>query len=300
MGHIIKTQNQGRAPKVRTIIKTKNAESTSTGTSTVVSVLPGITRRARPYYKSIEFKGVAPGSGGGQMGNFGSCYGYQTAGGSGGDGVAGSYISINVNSSSSMSSYTIVLGSNGIYGTNVTNNTQDGAKGADGRAGGGGGGGGSRGGHLIFNTDATIICPSPGAGGGGGGGGKPRRYSPLFDPAVGGLGGGYGGGATSSSYGKSGNGGDSGYNAFCYTPNTRQPGGTSAAANSYAGNGSATYIFAGSITPPSHGITAWTTAQYGKGGTLGVGGLWSQGNTSAQGANAYGGVFRLTINGIRF
>jgi len=285
--------SQGRNSAIRTLVKNPTTVETTVANTWTISSLITLPSRLSYVYSALNFKGQSPGSAGGQAGYTGGCYAGPALGGVGGVGIAGAFVNTNITKTTSIGTYTITLGASGKYALNSTGNIQAGAKGGISRnvpqANGG-----TIAANLVFIGANTFYIPYGGAGGGAGSGGN------SGSGRVGGTGatGGAGLPANSTFFGKSGDGGSAGSEA-CYTGRSTAPD-TAAAAIAFTPLSGATYIYPTSATPPAHGISTWTANNYGAGaaGQTPASGTRS-GFSGATAANGTGGIFRLTVSGIR-
>jgi hypothetical protein len=282
---------QGRNSSVRNLVRNSNVETTVSNTWTISSLISGLNTRTQVIFSTLNFKAQSPGSGPGGAGQSGGCYGTANPGGNGGFGSAGAFVNTNITKSSSMSTYTITLGSPGTFGINTSNNIQAGGRGGYGRAYLPGYGG-TIAANLVFTGANTFYVPYGGAGGGGG------TVGASGHGAAGGPGspGANGTPANSTSFGKSGNGGSAG-GAACY--NTTSPGVTQTAI-AFTPLAGATYIYPTNTAPPAHGISTWTSNNYGAGaaGQIAIPSP-DRGSNTTPAPNGSSGVFRLTVSGIR-
>ena len=283
---------QGRNNSVRQLVRTSNAETNVANTWTVSSLLPGLNRRVLFTFSTLNFKGQSPGSAGGGAGYTGGCYAGTARGGNGGIGTAGAFVNTNITKASSMGSYTITLGPAGNSAMNTTNNIQAGAVGGTAR-GAPQAKGGTISSNLVFAGANTFIVPYGGAGGGGGSGGASGGGSSggAGSPGQAGL------SANSTFFGKSGNGGARGSPA-CYSGSFTVAG-TAQTAIAFTPLSGATYIYPTNTAPPAHGITTWTSNNYGAGAEGQISTNIAGTGNSTPAANGSSGVFRLTVSGIR-
>lgn len=290
--------SQGRNNSIRQLVKSSNVETNVANTWTITSLIPGLNSRVLNTFSTLNFKAQSPGSSSGAGGISGGCYGIRLQGGRGGSGIAGVFVNTNITKAASMSMYSITLGLGGIFANNYSNNVQAGAPGGGGRiTDAQRAGGGTVGAPIIFIGANTFYIPYSGGGGGGGGAGASGNQS------VGGTGGnGISGlAANASFYGKSGNGGPPG-SAACYQNNYLA--GSAQTAIAFTPLSGATYIYPTNTSPPTHGISAWTSNNYGAGSDgqyplfpipPGQGPLAN----TIPAANGSSGIFRLTVSGIR-
>lgn len=291
--------SQGRNSSVRQLVRSSNAETAVANTWTISSLQPGLNRRVLFVFSTLNFKGQSSGSGSGAGAKGGGCYGSYPQGANGGIGIAGAFINTNITKAASMASYTITLGAKGNSGTNNTANIQAGGSGASAvHRALYGGSGGTVSSNLVFIGANTFFVPYGGAGGGGGSPGAGSYSSPSGGGITGMTTGDAGTPANSTFFGKSGNGGIAGAGG-CYA-GKRVAATNAAAAIAFTPLSGATYIYPTTASPPAHGITTWTSNNYGAGAAGGVGSTGT-GNTSGAGgvASPSEGVIRLTISRIR-
>ena len=289
--------SQGRNSSVRQLVRSSNAETAVANTWTISSLQPGLNRRVLFVFSTLNFKGQSSGSGSGGGAKGGGCYGNYPQGANGGIGIAGAFINTNITKAASMASYTITLGAKGNSGTNTTAGIQAGGSGASAvHRALYGGSGGTVSSNLVFIGANTFFVPYGGAGGGGGSPGAGNYYA--AGGVVGMTPGGDGTPANSTFFGKSGNGGIAGAGG-CYA-GKRVAATNAAAPIAFTPLSGATYIYSTTASPPAHGITTWTSNNYGAGAAGGVGSTGA-GDTSGAAAPASPsvGVIRLTISGIR-
>ena len=284
--------SQGRNNYIRRLIRTPNVETAVANTWTVSSLLPGLNSRVLYSFSALNFKGQSPGSAGGGAGYTSGCYGGTARGGTGGIGIAGAFVNTNITKAASIGSYTITLGPAGNSAMNNINNIQAGALGGSAR-GAPQANGGTISSNLVFAGANTFIVPYGGAGGGGGSGGASGGGSAGGSGATGGA----GLPANSAFFGKSGNGGERG-GAGCYS-GTFIVAGTAQTAIAFTELSGATYIYPTNTAPPAHGITTWTSNNYGAGALGQISSPTARTGNSTPAANGSTGVFRLTVSGIR-
>jgi hypothetical protein len=285
--------SQGRNTAIRTLVKNPTTVETAVAnTWTVSSLLPGLNSRVLYSFSALNFKGQSPGSAGGGAGYTSGCYSGTARAGNGGIGIAGAFVNTNITKASSIGSYTITLGLAGNSAMNNSNNIQAGGRGGGAR-GAGQANGGTISSNLVFAGANTFIVPYGGAGGGGGSGGA------SGDGATGGAGnpGQAGLSANSAFFGKSGNGGERG-SAACYS-GTFTVADTAQTAIAFTQLSGATYIYPTNTAPPAHGITTWTSNNYGAGALGQISSPTYRTSNSTPAANGTGGIFRLTVSGIR-
>lgn len=284
--------SQGRNSAIRTLVKNPTTVETTVANTWTISSLITLPSRLSYVYSALNFKGQSPGSAGGGAGYTSGCYSGTARGGNGGIGIAGAFVNTNITKAASIGNYTITLGPAGNSAMNNINNIQAGAKGGSGR-GAPPGNGGTISSNLVFIGANTFYIPYGGAGGGGGTGGASGggRTGGAGAPGGAGL------PANGSFFGKSGDGGSAG-SAACYSGGGTSPD-TAQTAIAFTPLSGATYIYPTNTAPPAHGITTWTSNNYGAGALGQISSTTSRTGNSTPAANGTGGIFRLTVSGIR-